>query len=206
MAEADVELYAEQVVQNQHEPPRRLHLHVLLGVVFDRGSIWVMLFGLATILAGFGYLIMPVDDPSGRGLGVIVAFISGGLIAISPWIYMWKWYRALRYGRLASATIIELHKEGPGSQATFRAARNGAAKGRWSITTERPSVGRRSLGRHAGASAGASTQAKSNDAGRAIAMDCPLPLGQQCNYLPLWRPSWEYRFLDREYLVGLYAS
>jgi hypothetical protein len=137
VAEIDVELYAEQVVQNQHEPPRILHLHVLLGVIFDRGSIWVMLFGLATILAGFGYLIMPVDDPSGRGLGVIVAFISGGLIAISPWIYMWKWYLALRYGRLASATIIELHKEGPGSQATFRAARNGAAKGRWSITTER---------------------------------------------------------------------
>jgi hypothetical protein len=108
VAEIDVELYAEQVVQNQHTPPRRLHFHVLLGVVFDRASLWIMLFGLAAILAGCGYLIMPVDDPSGRVLGVIVACISGGLIAISPWIHMWKWYCALRYGHLVYATIIEL--------------------------------------------------------------------------------------------------
>lgn len=134
MAKSEFIQYAEQLVRRQPLPPRDFDWwysrHLMTSIV----TIGPLVLGCIII---FGVLATITSSTSSLNLFGIILFsflLFGGLFFVAaPLFYIWRWFLALKWGRLEYAQIIELSMAPPGSRSTIESIEHGAAKGRWVV-------------------------------------------------------------------------
>lgn len=128
--------YASHVVREQPDHPRTFDWWQLRHLLFYKMNIPLFVFGIILIFSAL--LVLNDTSSPTRSLPIIIflsGMILGGFILASPFIYIWRWYGALRWGRLAYASItdVTVGPPGPGNRSSLEAIEHGEARGTWVI-------------------------------------------------------------------------
>jgi hypothetical protein len=128
---------AIQLVRLYPSPPRPFDLRQLLHIVTHPATLGVVILGGCCVFSGI-YIVSSATTstfmaPLFLFIVVPLLFIVGSFFIASPFIYMWRWYRALKWGKLAYAVVIELEVAPSGNRSSYDALTNGAARGSWQI-------------------------------------------------------------------------
>ncbi|MEM8534782.1 MAG: hypothetical protein AAGF95_28330 [Chloroflexota bacterium] len=151
MANPRLEQLGRMVTTEQLRTPRRLDRGFVPTVLLDKTEIFLFLFGLTGLLSGVLTLLT-----SSFLLYGLAAMATGGLLMSAPFIYVWQWWRALRYGRLGYAAVVEVMRGGQ-NRGSFAAIDHGTLIGTWQVDLgtetlelpfklERPGMGKSSKG------------------------------------------------------------
>ena len=127
MANPRLEQLGRMVTTEQPRPPRRLDRGFVPTVLLDKTEIFVFLFGLTGLLSGVLILLT-----SSFLLYGLAAMATGALLMSTPFIYVWQWWRALCYGRLGYAEVVEVMRGGQ-NRGSFAAIDHGNLSGTWHV-------------------------------------------------------------------------
>ncbi|NOK63207.1 MAG: hypothetical protein GFH27_549323n67 [Chloroflexi bacterium AL-W] len=132
MANPRLEQMGQAITTEQPRPPRRLDKDFVSAVLLDKTEIFGFLFGLMVFLSGMGlFLFFDLSDRLTL-LCAVLALIAGALLMSTPFIAVWQWWRALRYGRLGYAEVIEVVRHGQ-NRSSFTAMDHGTLLGTWQV-------------------------------------------------------------------------
>ena len=127
MANPRLEQLGQTLTTKQPRPPRRLDRGFVPTVLLDKTEIFLFLFGFAGLLGGMFVLLS-----SSFLLYGISVMLVGAVLMSTPFIYVWQWWRALRYGRLGYAEVIEVMRGGQ-NRSSLAAMDHGTLIGTWQV-------------------------------------------------------------------------
>ena len=127
MANPRIEQMGQVLTTEQPRPPRRLDTDFVSAVLLDKAEIFVFLFGFGGVLCGVLILLT-----SSFLLYGLAALATGALLMSTPFIAVWQWWRALRYGRLGYAEVIEVVRHNQ-NRSSFAAMDHGTLLGTWQV-------------------------------------------------------------------------
>jgi ABC-type multidrug transport system fused ATPase/permease subunit len=137
MSKQEFVIYANQVIRNQSSLPRTVELRQFKHLLFDKVTIALFIFGIVNV---FGVITTVVMNPS--LVSNIVGFVFFAFLTLVvlffitvPFFYIWRWFFALKWGKIEYAQVIELQLAPPGSRSSLEAIENGAARGKWTVYT-----------------------------------------------------------------------
>lgn len=128
---------AAELVGRDPDPPRSAAYARLLRAVFAASSVKLLL-ALGLVFVGFGVLAVVGDPPPNEPAwsypaGAFLLFAFAAILLVTPFLYAWRWWRALRRGVLGEARVASVRTEGPGSRTTVDAVEHGYAEGEWEV-------------------------------------------------------------------------
>lgn len=131
MSKQGFEQYAQETIRGQPIPPRRLHLPAFGALITDGELLLIALIGLVTTVGGFFLLWQAAPDATTYRIIITGLTLLCAIGIAVPFLYVLRWYRALRAGRLATARITTVRIEPVGSMRTLRTMSYGGATGTW---------------------------------------------------------------------------
>lgn len=128
------EAYANSIVRDQPDPPRRYDWKMLRLIFQDRVVGWWWLFTLFGGLVIIGFLLFPGLNPGYRMSRVILSVFGFSCCFFIGFIMIWAKHVALRSGQRGTAYVIELAGDS-GRNYRPNATYARLIKGQWEVRT-----------------------------------------------------------------------